>query len=122
MNKITLRRGTYYLEYKGKTWAKVLSGILLGIWVVLIVLPAVVGATDPWSFLVGSMFLLPPAALLSFLPGRNWLRRVTAIIDGRDVPGGAWVAVMDSRNERHELVVEQGLAIDLARALSVPKH
>lgn len=122
MTKLVLRYSRYYVKTKGRTGARVGSGVLLAGWVLLVLLPVLFGEPVSLAWIaVWSLVLFVPAALLSSTAGKTRLTKVRAILEGRNVPGGFYLVVMDERNERHEMVVDAARAQDLMRQIVPPE-
>lgn len=117
MKKIKLHRGVYYVERGRRMWADVLSAVLFVLWVITALIPGLTGATGAGGVIFGTVILLVPALILSYGPSRPKRWKIAAVVDGRDVPGGVLLTVMDVRNQRHELIVDQAVAVDLAKSL-----
>ncbi|MCB2411777.1 hypothetical protein LGT39_02800 [Demequina sp. TTPB684] len=118
MIEITQRGGTYYVERRGRTWAKVCSGILLVPWLLLTLLPLLAGYGFAPLDVVWTLVWFTPAALLSFGPGRTKRHEIIAMLDARDVAGGVLMTVMDARQVTHQLVVNGDASAAMASALS----
>ena len=106
-----------FVETPGKMWAAILGVVLGVVWFVLC-LPAFTGEALAllWALLVTSIVGVPALALLVI--GSRRRRRVNAVLNLREVPGGVFVEVIDAQQRRHELVVSPDVAAGMVNVLS----
>jgi hypothetical protein len=115
MKRLILHRGAYHVETPPRGPSRVIAGTMLGVFLIAALTNAVEGswgAVFLWALLLGA-----PAFAVSQLWGSTKRHRVAAVVEAREVPGGALLAVMDVRNVRHDLVVDPAVARGLAVAL-----
>ena len=116
--RIVERRGTFYVERPARRWAQLLAAFLILLWALVMV--AGLGGAMLMEFLVATLLLGAPGIWLALTLGTPKRERVITYVDGRQVPGGVLLRVVDARNVPHELVVDKVLGLGLALAFSAP--
>lgn len=115
MKRLILHNGAYHVETPPRGPARVIAGAMLAVFLIVALTNAVEGSWG--AVLLWTLLLGVPAFIVSQVWGSTKRHRVAAVVEAREVPGGALLAVMDVRNVRHELVVDPAVARGLTVAL-----
>lgn len=111
MKRITIVKDAFFVERPGLVWAQVVAGVLLAPWL-LAMLWALFTTSDSAALVAFLWTLLTfiPAVALRIIWGSTRRYRIAAVVEARDVPGGAFMVVVDVLGARHEVVTTPGIA------------